>query len=322
MKWRVLRVLLMLIVIFLFGTFSFSKTESISFFDAAYWTVITCTTVGYGDITPQTPLGKLVSIILVTCGLGIYGYAAASLGGLLIEGRVKSTLEEVFGLKKYEKRRHVVIIGWNPIAEEAANELTANGYDVVVVDESGEHVHEIRERGAVAVKGDALRETTLRNANAQDAAHVLIALNDDSRTIMAVLLCKRLTSARVVACINSREHVELARHAGADEVVSAATFGGRLLASAAFEPSVAKFLNDVSTAAFGYDVAELSAADAVIGKTLAAFKEATGALVLAIRRGDKLLMNPPLDTKIEKGDILVVLGSREELERARTWQPP
>lgn len=322
MRGRALRVLLMLVVIFLFGTFSFARTENISFFDAAYWTVITCTTVGYGDITPQTPLGKLVSIILVTCGLGVYGYAAASLGGLLIEGRVKSTLEEVFGLKRYEKGRHVVIIGWNPVAEEAASELAANGYDVVVVDESGEHVHEIRERGAVAVRGDALREATLRNANVQDAAHVLIALNDDSRAIMATLLCKRLTNARVVTCINSRDHVELARHAGADEVVSAATFGGRLLASAAFEPSVAKFLNDVSTAAFGYDIAELPAADAAAGKTVAAFKEATGALILAIRRGDELLVNPPLDAKIEKGDVLVVLGNREELERARTWQPP
>jgi voltage-gated potassium channel len=294
--------------------------EKYTFLDTVYWTIVTLSTVGYGDIHPTRMETEVLSIFLIVLGLSIYVYVITQFGSFIV-GR---SLKEAKGMKKCDYENHVVVLGINDVTEESIRQLLHSDRKVAAVVESSEDVDRTVRLGAFPVLGDPTQPGSLEMANLGKADTVLINLQDDSRTILAALACRKVAkSARIVASIKQRDLIELVRESGVESVISPQSLTGRMLASAVFEPDVIDFVDDVTSGLEGCDLREFPARSPVSGKTvgeaLRHLRERTGALLVALvkKEGGKEMTNPPDDMLIEDGDKLILLGYPEQFEKVK-----
>ncbi len=287
-----------------------------------YWAIVTMSTVGYGDITPETEYGMFLALITIIAGLGVYGYVIGRLGSMIIEEGVM----KVFGMDKCKYKGHIIICGWNDVARSAAMEIIKNGEKVAVITKDERATGGIKGIGAFAVVGDEKVSEVLKNANVEEAKSVIICLNSDSDTILTALAIRKVNpDIRIIADIKSEEMLELLKGQGLFEnVVPHTHITGCLLASAAFEKNVAVFIEDISSSILGeYDVIEEKVPEKcwMVGRSYREvfeyFKDETNASVVAVVKGDKVLINPSNELQIEEGDSLIILGSEEELKNTK-----
>ena len=297
--------------------------ERYTFLDAVYWTIVTLSTVGYGDIHPTVSETKILSIFLIVVGLSIYVYVITQFGSFIV-GR---SLKEAKGLKKCEYVEHVVVLGINDVTEESIKQLLHSGRKVAAVVDNAEDVDRTVRLGAFPVLGDATQPSSLEMANLGEANTVLINLQDDSRTILAALACRKVSkSARIVASIKQRELIELVRESGVESVISPQALTGRMLASAVFEPSVIDFVDDVTSAVEGCDLREFPVkgtpiAGRTVGEALPYLREKTGILLVGLVKaadGSKEITNPKDEIAIDDGDRVILLGYPEQFEKVKT----
>ena len=304
------------ILLFAFGVWlssgiAFSIVEHIPLPLALYWALVTISTVGYGDIVPETPLGRLVASITIVAGIASF----TALLSVTVERLVEAAQRRREGLISYRGEGHVVIIGWNPATEAAYNELKKLGAakHIVLVHEKGPVIHD---EVTTTVRGDPTRTETLRRAAVDRAAMIIVALDDDARTALTVLAAKGLNPrARIVAEALYPEHVDLIHKAGADIVLATRTLGGRLLAAALLEPGAAMFVEDAAAATAGKARFKELPGSRFAGKTygeVVKILREKGCTPVAIRRGTALIPNPPDSIVILETDALVVITPRTE----------
>ncbi len=288
---------------------AFSVVEGVPLPLALYWALVTITTVGYGDIVPETPLGRLVASITIVAGIAAF----TALVSVTVERLVEAAQRRREGLISYRGENHVVIIGWNPATEAAYNELKKLGAvkHIVLVHEKGPVIHD---EMTTTVRGDPTRTETLRRAAVDRAAMIIVALDDDARTALTVLAAKGLNPrARIVAEALYPEHVDLIHKAGADIVLATRTLGGRLLAAALLEPGAAMFVEDAATATTGKarfkELPGSQFAGKTYGEVVKILRE-RGCTPVAIRRGTTLIPNPPDSIIILETDAIVVVTHR------------
>ena len=283
-------------------TIAFQTVERKDLLTSFYWTIITMATIGYGDVTPQTIIGKILAIMIAISGIAIYTAFASVIVDYITERNIK----RLQGLLSVKGRDHIVIIGWNEATKEAIKELKAavNCEVVVISDKPVENK---------CVVGDFTDENVLKKAGVERAKYVIISTGDDSKTVLTTLIVKKINpKVKVIAEVLRLDNMELLSFAGADTVVLSEGFAGRLLASAVFESSVVRFFEEVSSALHGEDVFEISADEFAGLKVLDAMiklkKERNLTLVGIVKRD--VIVNPKYDKVIDKGDKLIVIGSR------------
>ncbi len=290
---------------------AFSIVEGIPLPDALYWALVTIATVGYGDIVPETPLGRLVASITIIAGIAAF----TSLVSVTAERLIEAAQRKREGLIAYKGSGHVVIIGWNPACEAAYNELKNLGIarHIVLVHDRGPVIHD---EVTTTVRGDPTRTETLLRASVDKAAMAIVALDDDAKTALTVLAVKALNPrARIVAEALYPEHVDLIHKAGADIVLATRTLGGRLLAAALLEPGAAMFVEDAASATYGKakfkEIPGERFAGKRFGEVMRMLRE-KGCTPIAVRRGTALIPNPPDSLIILESDAIVVVTPREE----------
>ncbi|MBM1154812.1 NAD-binding protein, partial [archaeon] len=181
---RLLRILGLLALLVAYGTLAFHLTEGVSLYDSLYWTVTVLSTVGFGDITPTTAVGKAVFMSLAVGGITLFGYAVTQLGSLFLETELDKVLRRtLLGGSERKMRDHVVILGWNAETSVAYEELRVNKIPTVVVVEEEQTARRLSRRNISAVIGDPRRERTLQEARLNDARGLLVALEDDTRSL-------------------------------------------------------------------------------------------------------------------------------------------
>lgn len=309
--------------------------ENVNFQESLYWAVITMTTVGYGDISPGSPGGAIVSVILACFGILLYGY----LGAMIVTIVMESSLSGVFGMNRCKYKNHFVICGWNPLAETVLLELLMDNREVAVITNDPDEVVTIKrleEKGKVfPIYGDPSKSDVLDQANIGEAFVVILTMLDDSRNLITALHIKEYNpKTRMIVRTNRAELKKTMRIAGVTYVVTPHVMAGRLIASAAFEPEVANFVEDVTSATDigGYDLRQytLSAAHAgTVGRLAKDLREKTKTTLVAYAKPKKIegvkeiryevFPNPEDNIKINQGDIVILLGDDVQFKKAEDY---
>ncbi|WP_297463922.1 NAD-binding protein [Thermococcus sp.] len=310
---RLLQISLAVILLAFFFAVLFAHFEGVSLYTAFYWAVITMATIGYGDVTPQTNAGRAVAMVAAVAGISTF----TALVSVLAEYFISSSIRRMMGMHRVKYSGHYVVIGQGSSIESCVNELLlamsrgeADTRPVVVVFPSEEERKKVKLPKEVEVLvGDPANRETLERAHVREASHVILALEDDSRSVFATLMVKRMSRARVLVEALKSESVELLKQAGADRVILSRSFAGRLLASAVFEPEVVDVIDDLTTALGRYDVAVISRKD-LWGKSyveaLRKLHSECGCFLLGYYLEGPVLA-PPLDEIIPKGSKLIVI---------------
>lgn len=309
--------------IFLIGTLWYCLVEGWSWEDAAYMTVITLATVGYGETHPLGSRGRLFTIALILMGVVNIGYIVNRFTAAVIEGYF---LE---GIRLRQQRRlmeslsgHYIICGFSRTGRQIAKEFHSEGVPFVIIDSEFESVQKAQEIGYTVFQGDATLDDTLFKVGIDRAVCIVAALPSDAENLYTVLSAKTLNpEIRAIARASTEESLQKLQRGGADAVISPYITGGKRMAAAALRPQILDFVDGILSGADRQLYMEEFLLDPAkcpfVGQTLqkAKLRSQSGALVLAIRRLDGTLIGGPTgDTILMSGDTLICMGTAEQLQ--------
>jgi voltage-gated potassium channel len=308
--------------VFFIGTLWYRLVEGWSWEDAAYMTVITLATVGYGETRPLQARGRLFTIALILMGVISIGYIVNRFTEAIIVGYFQQ------GIRLRRQRRlmeslaeHYIICGFSRTGRQIAIEFAAEGVPFVIIDSNPESVQRAQNMSYIVYQGDATLDDTLLEVGIERAACIVAALPSDAENLYVVLSAKTLNpNIRAIARASAEEALQKLKRAGADAVVSPYITGGKRMAAAALRPQVMDFVDGILSGTDRQLYMEEFLLDPVtcpfIGQTLgqASLRTQTGALLLAIRRANgELIGGPTADTVFMAGDALIAMGTAEQL---------
>jgi voltage-gated potassium channel len=209
--------------------------------DAFYYTIVTASTVGYGDLTPLTQQARVFSITVVVLGTASFAVALGSVLGPAIEARFARALGTMTDTDYDLLEDHVVILGHGDLTEPIIEEL--GDQEFVIVTGDTDVVTQYRNRDIKVISGDPSDEQPLHDANIGQARAVIVATEDDAEDAFAILTARELSpDARIIAAATARENIQKLRRAGADTVLSPAMIGGQLIGRSALDSDGAEGL--------------------------------------------------------------------------------
>ncbi|MGH8829448.1 MAG: potassium channel family protein [Jiangellaceae bacterium] len=289
---------------------------SVDLLDAIYYSTVSLSTTGYGDVTPFSDSARLVNIIVITPLRVLF---LVVLIGTTLETLTARSREQI-RLNRWRKtlREHTVVIGYgvkgrSTVATLVSNDIPAE--QIVVVDPSPTAIAEANDRGLVAILGDATRSDVLRRAGVPDASRIIITTGRDDASVLATLTARQLNPrADIVVAVRESDNVALVRQGGADEVVTSSDAVGRILGLATVSPALGRVLEDLISSGEGLEVAERAVTPREEGKTT---KQLDDLVVSVIRDETVLPYHSPAIGHLVRGDKLIVVRPSEDLPWAR-----
>lgn len=314
--------ILIIITILLGGTLGYRFIEGWSLFDSLYMTVITITTVGYGEIYQLSREGRIFTVFLILSSLGVMGYILRGIAQTIIAGQLRSIL----GRRKLEKRvkrlkEHFIVCGYGRIGSFIAREFKREDVPFVVVEMDPERIMLLEEDRFPYVEGNATEDEILTRAGVQKARGLIAAVRSDADNLYITLSARSLNPNLYILSRADEEGAERKLlSAGANWVVSPYLMGAARMVSAMLRPNVVEFIDlVVQRKHLELQLEEIAVEDDARfkGKPLSesGIRRDLGVIVVAIKKtsGD-MIFNPSSETVIERGDILIVLGQRKHLE--------
>ncbi len=304
-------------LVYVAGTIGF-LTLGYGLLDALYQTAATISTLGFESRHGLSAADKGFLIGLIIIGVGTTLYAFSSVLELLVDGHVRA----LAGRRRMERdiarmTAHVIVCGCGRVGSEVSRFLSQSGRDVVVIDRDPSRLEGVTHP---AILGDVADDETLRAAGIERAATLVAALDTDADNLYATVAAKSLNpSVTVVArARNVSSEIKLVR-AGADRVVNPQRLGGDRMASFVLQPHVVDFVDVVmhdGGLEFRLAQCAVTPGSALSGRSLrsSGLHEATGALVLAIRRPDGSFTTDPSPEEVfTDGDVLISVGTSEQV---------
>ncbi|WP_137682680.1 NAD-binding protein [Haloarcula mannanilytica] len=201
--------------------------------DAFYYTLVTASTVGYGDMTPTTQQAKLFGMSVVVLGTASFAIALGSLLGPAIEKRLSEALGNMTDAQLELFENHVLVLGYGDLTEPIIEELTG-AIEFVVITPDTETATRLQQQDIAVLTADPSDEEPMQRAGIDDATAVVAATNDDAQDALAILTAQTLNpEVNIVAAATDRENIEKLRRAGADTVISPSVLGGHLIVQSA-----------------------------------------------------------------------------------------
>ncbi|MFC0204231.1 potassium channel family protein [Novosphingobium soli] len=283
---------------------------AISFLDVVYFTMISITTTGFGDIAPVSDRSRLIEAVIVT---PIRFAVIFIFVGTAYNFIIKRSWE-TWRMKRIQERLsdHVVVLGYGVSGSEAVQELIARGTDpscIVVVDPSSARLRAAEQAGCNVLEGDATRDETLSAVRIERARSILISAGRDDTTILIVLTARHLApGVPITAVVRADDNELLARQAGADNVINPVRFTGLLLAGSAAGQHIAEYMSDLASVGGRVQLVERPVQPGEIGKPLDQIT--TGKGVRIYRKDRAIGFWEPEAHVLEPGDVLVeIVGS-------------
>ena len=313
---------IMLTLIIGMGTAGYMILEKWNFLDSLYMTVITLTTVGFGEVHPVSDQGRILTMTILVSGLGVVGYLIGTLTQIVVEGQ----LLRIMGRKKLERKieklkDHIIICGYGRVGRIICEEIyRSKPTALVVIDSDSTVTAKIEEDGHLYLLGDATEERFLLRAGIRRAKGLATALDSEADNVYITLTAKGLSpNLYIIARAGRIGSEKKLLQAGANHVVSPHQIGGYRMAQALLRPSVTEFIDfathDPNTGMGMEEIpvrpnsrlSDVALVDSGIRKNL-------DLIIVAIKKADgKMLFNPASHTTIQIGDTLIALGQRSSL---------
>lgn len=311
-----------LLAILLIGSFGYVILEGWSFFEGLYMTVITLTTVGYGEVRPLSQTGRTFTILLIFLGVGFMFYVIMAIAQMVVEGQ----LRDVFGRRRMEReirklKEHFIICGFGRIGEVISRELHHNQIPIVVVDNRPQHTSILERSGYPHVIGNATQEEVLLSAGIERARGLISVVSSDADNVYIVLTARSMNPDLVIVSrAGETGSNQKLRRAGANEVISPYELGGLRMAQTILRPTVVDFMDVALGEGIDLSLEEIPVGGKsdIIGKALkdSGIRQQLDLIIVAIKRlNGTMLFNPQPDAPILQGDTLIALGSKVNLDK-------
>jgi voltage-gated potassium channel len=322
---RLLLIAALLTTAILIGTVGFVVVEGWPAFDSFYMTLMTLTTVGYGEVHPLSYRGRIFASFLMLVGVTTVFVSIAIIGDTLL----RLELTDYFGRRRRDRMLrdisgHYVVCGAGRVGRSVIHELLRSEATVVLIDNRVERARWATDKGVITLVGDATKDEVLRQAHIETAKGLVAAISSDAENVYVALSAKVLNPKLVISARATDEQAEeKLRRAGATTVFTPYSFIGHRLAQSMLRPHVASFL-DVASAFRKSDLeleieqVQIDASSALVAKTLEQLRLGSqyGVIVLAVQHKSGVMQfNPPADLRIEAGDVLIAMGDRTKLKR-------
>lgn len=313
----VMKSVMMLNLLLLLGTAGFMLVEGWSLLDALFMTVITLSTVGYGEVQPLSDAGRVFTVLFIIISLGIATRALSELARYIAEGRLVQDVKARRARGELDAmKQHDIVIGYGRLGREIVADLLHHGREVLVVDRDAV---EGLPAGVRLLIGDATLDDTLRDAGVEHARGLAIATPGDAVNVYITLSARQLNPKLVIQTRVEDEGAAIkARRAGATGVVMPYHIGGSRMAQALLRPQSSAFVDHATQR--HYD--DLHLEDICIGQNPGMhgklkdlhLRRAYGVSVVAVQRlGHDGLEYPDADTEVTEGDTLVVVGTPRDV---------
>lgn len=294
--------------------------------DAIYMTVITITTVGFGEVQPFDTGEKLFTVGLILSSLFIFGYAVSSFSEYLISGQ----FFQQFKLKKVQKQieqlqGHTIVCGYGRNGKQAIQKLKNFKKEYVVVEKDKELVAVLDSEGILNIEGDATTDETLEKAGIHNAANLITALPSDADNLFVVLTANQLNNnCKIISRASNESSYNKLKIAGAENVIMPDKLGGAHMATLVVTPDVIEFVDRLTiegdTTANLEEVAVDDLPIEYVGKTILDLdlRKKTGCTVIGYKTPEKeYIINPEASIQLTAGSNLIVLGRPEQIHKLR-----
>ena len=318
---RLRSILIVAFSLFLVSSAGYMLLEGYTPVEAVYMTVITLSTVGFGEVRPLSDAGRLFTVGVIIVGVGTGAYLFSTLAEYIVAGELTGNLRQRRMAKKLAKlREHYIVCGFGRVGEQVAMELHAQRLPLVVIDQNPAVMDHCDRYDIPYVIGDATDDDTLRQAGIERARGLVAVLDTDADNVFVVLSARALNPNLMIVARAATEDAERKLlKAGADRVVSPYVMAGNRLVSLLLRPNVVHFLDTALRSAeleLWLEEIEIHPDSPLVGKTLeeAQIRSLTGANVLAIvRPSEHRMVDWSPHVRLQAGDILITLGRQDQV---------
>ena len=326
---RIVKIYLAGLVLVAVGTIGFRTFVEHSWLDAFYRTIVTASLNGL-DSPPRSIGGEIWTVVVVLGGVTIFAYVGAAVVEAIAGGVVTGALSDRRRFRTIDRLRdHFIICGYGRVGQRVGQEFRAADVPYVVLDFSEVALNAARERGDLFIQGDGTEDEDLERAGIDRARGLVASSDSDADNLYITLSARnRRPGLTIVARASDEDAEKKLRLAGADRVVTPYSTAGRVMANLVLKPQVTAFLDVVTTAEgddFMLEEIEVTRTCARAGKTIRDLRvrDETGAIIVALRKGDGSFdTTPSPDALIEPGDVLIGVGTPDEIRRLEEFFAP
>lgn len=320
---KLYKAVLLLFLVIVIGVIGYMYLSNDSFINALYMTIITITTVGFGEVHPLSPTEKLFTIFLILMSVVIFGYVASVLTEYIASGELFKRFKFKKVQNKIEKlNNHAIVCGYGRNGKQAVVKLRKHKRPLVVLETDENRIKEMEELGLLYIEGDATDDTVLEKARISSASSLITTLPSDADNLFVVLSARQLNKDMTIVSRASNDSSDgKLRIAGADNVIMPDKLGGEHMASLLVTPDIVEFVDKLSVDSENATHLEEIVVDHLPKEFLLKsirdldLRRKTGCTVIGFKTPDnEYVINPEADTQLVTNSKLIVLGSLEQIQ--------
>jgi voltage-gated potassium channel len=323
---KIVRLSALLFGVVLLGTLGYRFLLGWSWSDALYMTSITITTVGFGEVRPLAGGGRIFTILLLLTSGGVFAYSLTTLAAIVVELQFSDLIWRKRMDSKIEALRdHYIVCGYGRTGSTVCERLKAANIPFVVLEVSPAKLEELRHSEHLFIEADSTHDEFLHRAGIERAKGLVAALGNDAENVYLVLSARQFNpDLTIVAWASSAEAEQKVKRAGADHSISPYLQGGIRIVQLLTAPHALEFLDHAMGASDEMRLGEVHVrpGSRAIGNSISrmGISRDVGVIVIGIRRATgKMQFNPRADEVLLEGDVLIGIGSAQQIDKLQTF---